>query len=395
MPIRALTKLKRLCCNSGVLDSLKIAIVCDWLTVFAGGERVIYEMHQLFPRAYIYTNIYNKKKCPEFAKADVRQSWLRFIPGAKWAHRLFLPFMPLIFERLDLSDYDLVLSSSHSAAKGILTQPGTLHVTYCHSPMRYVWDHSHSYQNQFRSFLPLQILYKPLLHRIRLWDRLAAERVDRYLTNSKYVAARIQKYYHRESELIAPPVDLSFFVPDEIAERMSTKKKMAYLAVGRLIPYKRFDLAVKACKKLKRPLHIVGEGPELGRLKKLAGKDVVFLGKISDEDLRKEYQKAKALVFPQLEDFGIVPLEAMACGTPVIAYGKGGALETVKENISGLFFDEQTEDSLVKAIQKFEKKKWDEEKISDSVSEFSSARFRSALRHFLENAWKEHREVLG
>ena len=378
-----------------MLDSLKIAIVCDWLTVFAGGERVIYEMHQLFPRAPIYTTLYNKKKCPEFAQADVRQSWLRFIPGAKWAHRLFLPFMPLVFERLDLSEYDLVLSSSHSAAKGILTQPGTLHVTYCHSPMRYVWDHSHSYQNQFRSFLPLQILYKPLLHRIRLWDRLAAERVDRYLTNSKYVAARIQKYYHRESELIAPPVDLSFFVPDAIAERMRTKKKAAYLAVGRLIPYKRFDLAVKACKKLKRPLHIVGEGPELGRLKKLAGKDVVFLGKISDEDLRKEYQKAKALVFPQLEDFGIVPLEAMACGTPVIAYGKGGALETVKENISGLFFDEQTEDSLVKAIQKFEKKKWDEEKISDSVSEFSSARFRSALRHFLENAWKEHREVLG
>ena len=378
-----------------MLDSLKIAIVCDWLTVFAGGERVIYEMHQLFPRAPIYTTLYNKKKCPEFAQADVRQSWLRFIPGAKWAHRLFLPFMPLVFERLDLSEYDLVLSSSHSAAKGILTQPGTLHVTYCHSPMRYVWDHSHSYQNQFRSFLPLQILYKPLLHRIRLWDRLAAERVDRYLTNSKYVSARIQKYYHRESELIAPPVDLSFFVPDAIAERMRTKKKAAYLAVGRLIPYKRFDLAVKACKKLKRPLHIVGEGPELGRLKKLAGKDVVFLGKISDEDLRKEYQKAKALVFPQLEDFGIVPLEAMACGTPVIAYGKGGALETVKENISGLFFDEQTEDSLVKAIQKFEKKKWDEEKISDSVSEFSSARFRSALRHFLENAWKEHREVLG
>ncbi|OGJ42982.1 hypothetical protein A2974_01495 [Candidatus Peregrinibacteria bacterium RIFCSPLOWO2_01_FULL_48_20] len=378
-----------------MLDSLKIAIVCDWLTVFAGGERVIYEMHQLFPRAPIYTTLYNKKKCPEFAQADVRQSWLRFIPGAKWAHRLFLPFMPLVFERLDLSEYDLVLSSSHSAAKGILTQPGTLHVTYCHSPMRYVWDHSHSYQNQFRSFLPLQILYKPLLHRIRLWDRLAAERVDRYLTNSKYVAARIQKYYHRESELIAPPVDLSFFVPDAEAQRMRTTKKMAYLAVGRLIPYKRFDLAVKACKKLKRPLHIVGEGPELGRLKKLAGKDVVFLGKISDEDLRKEYQKAKALVFPQLEDFGIVPLEAMACGTPVIAYGKGGALETVKENISGLFFDEQTEDSLVKAIQKFEKKKWDEEKISDSVSEFSSARFRSALRHFLENAWKEHREVLG
>ncbi len=366
-----------------MLDTLKIAIVCDWLTVFAGAERVVYEMHQLFPKASIYTTLYNKEGCPQFAEADVRQSWLRFIPGAKWAHRLFLPSMPKIFEGMDLRDYDLVLSSSHSAAKGILTQPRTLHVSYCHSPMRYVWDHSHSYQNQFRSFLPLKFLYKPLLHRIRLWDRLASERVDRFLTNSNTVAARIQKYYHKDSTVISPPVDLSFFSPGD-------QKGDAYLAVGRLIPYKRFDLVVEACKKLKRPLRIVGEGPELSRLKKLAGKNVVFLGKISDEELRKEYQNAKALLFPQLEDLGIVPLEAMACGTPVLAYGKGGASETVKENVSGLFFHEQTAESITQTMRKFEKAKWNEAEIVESVSSFSKARFRSELRHFLEKAWKEH-----
>lgn len=371
-----------------MLDTLKIAIVCDWLTVFAGAERVVYEMHQLFPKAPLYTTLYNKKRCPQFAQTDVRQSWLRIIPGASWAHRLFLPAMPLEFERLDLRDYDLVLSSSHSAAKGILTQPGTLHVSYCHSPMRYVWDHSHRYRDQFRSLLPLKYLYKPFLHRIRLWDRLAAERVDRFLTNSNTVAARIQKYYHKESLVIAPPVDLSFFHP-------AGEKGDAYLAVGRLIPYKRFDLVLQACKKMKRPLRVVGDGPELGRLKKLAGKNTIFLGNISDEELRKEYQGAKALIFPQLEDFGIVPLEAMACGTPVIAYGKGGALETVKENVSGLFFFEQTSASITETLKKFEEQKWQAQTIAESVTSFSNIRFRSELHHFLEKAWKEHQEMLG
>lgn len=375
-----------------MLDSLKIAIVCDWLTVFAGAERVVYEMHQLFPNAPIYTTLYNRKACSQFKNADVRESWLRLVPGARSMHRLFLPSMPFIFERMDLSEYDLIISSSHSAAKGIITKPETLHVSYCHSPMRYVWDQSHSYQNQFRSFSPFRFLYKPVLHKIRLWDRLAAERVDKFLTNSAYVGQRIKKYYHRESDVIMPPVDLSFFTTSEVHGD-------SYLAVGRLIPYKRFDLVIEACKKMKRPLKIVGEGPELKRLKKIAssvgGVTVEFLGKISDEDLRSVYQGAKALIFPQMEDFGIVPLEAMACGTPVIAYGKGGALETVTNGVSGLFFCDQTSDSLVEAMKKFEKAKWDPAKIADSVSQFSSARFKSELRHFLESAWKDHQKMLG
>lgn len=371
-----------------MLDDLKIAIVCDWLTVFAGAERVIFEMHQLFPKAPIYTSLYRKSALPSFHQVDIRESSLRFIPGAPAFHRLFLPWMPFIFENLDLSEYDLILSSSHSSAKGIITRPGTLHVSYCHSPMRYVWDHSHSYQDQFKAFSLLKPFYKPILHRIRLWDRLAAERVDRFIANSYYVAKRIEKYYGKKSSVIYPPVDLTTF-------HTGGEKRDHYLAVGRLIPYKRFDLVIEACKTLKRRLHIVGEGPQMNALKKQANNtDLVFLGKISDAELKKEYQSARALLFPQLEDFGLVPLEAMACGTPVIAYGRGGVLETVLEGVGGLFFSKQTSTDLAKSIRLFEKKKWDPVKVAQSVSSYSLARFRSELRHFLENAWKDHQAML-
>lgn len=370
-----------------MLDKLKVALVCDWLTVFAGAERVILEFHELFPNAPIYTTLYNPKNCPQFAKADVRESGLKWIPGARHFHRLFLPWMPRAFERMDLSDYDLVISSCHSASKGIITKPDTLHVSYCHSPMRYVWDQSHQYQKQFDGFSLFRWFFKPILHHIRLWDRLASERVDRFIANSSYVAGRIQKYYGKESTVIFPPVDLHKFTPGEEA------KEDYYLAVGRLIPYKRFDLVVEACKKLSRPLKVVGTGPELKKLQKRAkGSEVEFLGKISDEALKEIYRKAKALIFPQVEDFGIVPLEAQACGTPILAYAKGGALETVKENVSGLFFEEQSVTALAETILAFEKKTWDPKKVAESVEAFSSARFKSELRDFLEKAWKEHKK---
>lgn len=371
-----------------MLDTLKIAIVCDWLTVFAGAERVVYEMHKLFPNAVIHTALYDHKRMKAFHKADVRESFLKWIPFARRFHRAFLPWMPLAFERMDLSEYDIVISSSHSAAKGIITQPKTLHVCYCHSPMRYVWDQSHQYQNQFRSFSLFKPFYKPILHHIRLWDRLAAERPDRLIANSHYIHDRIRKYYKKESQVIHPPVDLSAF-------SVAADHGDSYLAIGRLIPYKRFDLPILAAQKMGISLTVVGDGPEMKRLKKLAkGADVTFLGKVSDEELRKIYQNSKALLFPQVEDFGIVPLEAMACGTPVIAFGKGGALETVKEGVSGLFFEEQTVDSLCSAIQRFERQKWDAHVVADSVSSFSTARFKSELHYFLETAWKEHQAML-
>ncbi|MBT4384318.1 glycosyltransferase [Candidatus Peregrinibacteria bacterium] len=371
-----------------MLDNLKIALVCDWLTVHAGAERVLYEMHMLFPNAPIYTSIYNKNACSEFKNAKVKDSALRYVPGAKKMHKLFLPFMPGIFERLDLSEYDLVISSNHSASKGIITKPETLHVSYCHSPMRYVWDRSHSYLKGQKNFALLRPLYKPMLHKLRLWDRIAADRVDHCIANSEHVSARIKKYYGRESEVILPPVDLTKF-------SKASKKEDYYLAVGRLIPYKRFDLVVQACESLGRPLKIIGSGSELSRLKKMAGPYTEFLENVTDEELSEFYQGAKALIFPQLEDFGIVPLEAMASGTPVIAYGAGGALETVVEGKSGLFFKEQTVKSLSKAIKEFEKKKWPIKKVADTVSTFSNARFRSELNHSLENAWKEHVKMLA
>lgn len=361
------------------LDDLRVAIVCDWLTVYAGAERVIYEMHQLFPKAPIYTTLYDSKACKVFENADVRESGLRFVPFGRKFHRFLFPFMPGVFERMDLDEYDLVISSSHSAAKGVITLPETLHVSYCHSPMRYVWDQSHSYQKGFRIFSLLNFLTRPILHKMRLWDRVAAERVDHFIANSNYISKRIAKYYGRESDVIYPPVDLGKF-------SVGYGERDYYVAVGRLIPYKRFDLVVEAFNKLGKPLKIVGDGPEMAKLKRKAKKNVEFLGRVGDKDLQEIYQGAKALIFPQIEDFGIVPLEAIACGTPVIAYGRGGALETVIDGVSGVFFDEQTGESLAKAVSKFEKQSWNPKEVAKSVEDFGSARFKSELRHFLEKA---------
>lgn len=370
-----------------MLDDLKIAIVCDWLTVFAGAERVVYELTRLFPKATIYTSLFDDKNCAVFKDRTVVESSLKYFPFARKFHRLYLPFMPAIFERMDFSDYDIVISSSHSASKGIITKPGTLHISYCHSPMRYVWDQSHSYQKNFRSFLPLKFLYSPILHRIRQWDRIAADRVDTYISNSKYISRRIKKYYKRDSKVIYPPVNLDFFKP-------SSERENYYLAVGRLIPYKRFDLLVSAFNELKLPLKIVGDGPDFYKLKKIAKNNIEFLGKLSDDDLKNTYSRAKALIFPQVEDFGIVPLEAMSSGTPVIAYAKGGAMESVTENVSGIFFHEQSEEAIIESIKKFEKIKWDTDEVVKSVYKFSPARFRVEILHFIDKAWKEHRKML-
>jgi len=371
-----------------MLDDLKIAIVCDWLTVYAGAERVIFEIHKLFPKAPIYTSLYNKEKCFLFKDADVRESWLKYVPGARNFHQLFLPFMPRIFEDMDFSEFDLVISSSHSVAKGIITKPNTLHVSYCHSPMRYAWDQSHAYVKNYKTFRPLSLVYKPILHKIRIWDKAAADRVDQFVANSDFVKARIQKYYRRDSKVVFPPVDLSFFSP-------ANEKRDAYIAVGRLIPYKKFDLLVQAANKFGFKLKIVGVGSEINKLKKMAHSNIEFLGKVSDQRLMEEYQKSKALVFPQLEDFGIVPLEAIASGTPVIAFNGGGAKETVSDGVSGIFFDEQSVDSIGEAIKRFEKKKWDENKVANSIEKFSQAHFKAKLLNFLEKAWTEHQEMLA
>lgn len=366
-----------------MLDSLRIALVCDWLTDYAGAERVLLKMHELFPKAPIYTTLFDPKRCHVFANADVRTSGLQYFPGAKRFHRVMFPLMPRAFERMDLSDYDLVLSSSHAAAKGIITRPETLHVSYCHSPLRYVWDHSHDYQRQHRRFAPFKTLYRPILHRVRQWDRVAAERVDHYIANSHYIAKRIKKYYGREAEVIHPPVQLNDF-------ELHQEKGESYLAVGRLIPYKRFDLVVEACKRLKRPLKVIGTGSELARLRKMAGPETELLGHVDFETLKAAFAHSKAMIFPQMEDFGIASIEAMASGTPILAYEAGGALETVKQGVSGLFFKEQSVDSVMQAILDFEKQNWEAERVSASVQDFGEQRFKSELRHALVKAYEKH-----
>src|SRR3989338_1794423 len=274
----------------------KIAIVCDWLTDMGGAERVILALHRLYPEAPIYTSIYNRSNLPQFVEADVRTSFLQKLPGAERRHQRYLAQMPLAFEAFDLNEYDVVISSSHSCAKGVITRPDTLHVSYCHSPPRYLWDGSHHYVNEYPwPKILKKTLIPSLLHNLRLWDRAAADRVDEYVANSHYVAGRIQKYYRRESTVIHPPVGL---LPFE-----SVQRDDYYLAVVRLIPYKRFDLIVEAFNVLKKPLKVIGTGNQLKKLQKLASPNVEFLGMVPDESLRRYYQYAKALVFPQMEDF--------------------------------------------------------------------------------------------
>ncbi|MFA5842403.1 MAG: glycosyltransferase [Candidatus Gracilibacteria bacterium] len=362
----------------------RIAIVCDWLTSRGGAERVILALHELFPEAPIYTSIYDAERFPELKNVEVYTSFLQKFPGAKHHHPWYIVGMPLAFESFDFRDYDLVISSSHSCAKGIITKPGTLHLSYCHSPPRYLWDNSHEYVEQYPwpNFLKKTII-PPYLHRLRLWDRAAAERVDRYSANSECVEQRIRKYYRRESEVIYPPVDLGDFMPQD------RKKGDYFLAVGRLTAYKRFDLLVEAFNELHLPLKIVGVGNSEKSLKKMAHSNIEFLGRVSEEELNQLYLGAKAFLFPQLEDFGITAVEAMAHGCPVIAFEGGGALETVKNKVSGLFFKEQTVASLKEAISKFSELEFKPEKVRKEAERFGTEIFMEKMQAFVGKAWEE------
>lgn len=360
----------------------KIAIVCDWLTDMGGAERVILALHLLYPDAPIYTSIYNRPNLPQFAEADVRTSFLQKMPGATRRHQRYLAQMPLAFESFDLDDYDVVISSAHSCAKGVITKPDTLHVSYCHSPPRYLWDGSHRYVEEYPwPRLLKRTLIPSMLHDLRVWDRAAADRVDVYVANSNYVAARIEKYYRRESTVIHPPVELTLFEPSE--------REDFYLAVGRLIPYKKFDLIVEAFNRLKKPLKIVGVGNQLNALKKLASPSVEFLGAVPEHQLRELYRSARALIFPQVEDFGITPLEAMGGGCPVIAFAGGGALETVKDRESGLFFHEQTVEALEQAVLDFEGMSFDTAKVRAQAELFDSKVFATEFGDFVQRSWEK------
>lgn len=352
------------------LKQVRVALVTDWLTSEAGAEQVTLSLSRLFPEAPIYTSVRVPERTPSFEGKDIRTSFLQRWPLHR-RQQLFPAYRPLAFESFDFEGFDLVISSASAESKGIIVKPGTVHLCYCHTPTRYYWSDYHAYRErlEFGLLNPLVRSLMPYLtNYLRLWDLAAARRVDHFVANSSEVQARIKKYYGRESEVIHPPVALGNFKP--------AKKRGDYLlSVGRLVPYKRVDLIVEAANRLQLPLKISGEGPERSRLEKLAGPTVELLGRVPAPELPALYAGARAFVFAAEEDFGIVPVEAMASGVPVVAYGRGGIQDSVVPGETGVFFMEQTADSLVAALKAFRPEDFGPKKLRSHSEQFSEARF--------------------
>lgn len=345
---------------------MRVALTTDWLTTFGGAERVLLELHQMFPAAPVYTSLYSPDKLPEEMRGwDVRTSFLQRIPFARQRYQGLMPLMPLAFESFDFRDFDVVITTNHACAKGIITRPGTLNLCYCYTPCRYIWDLYQDYTED-HMFRPL---IAPVAHWLRMWDRLAADRVDHFVAISQEVAGRIWKHYRRESEVIYPPVAVDRFHPTGKAP------EDFYLMVSRLVPYKRVDLAVEACNRLGRRLVVVGEGSERARLERMAGPTVTFLGRRPDEEVANLYARCRALLFPGHEDFGIAPVEAQAAGRPVIAYARGGALETVVDGTTGVFFDQQTAEAIAEAALRLDRLNIDPGMCRQNANRFSVAEF--------------------
>lgn len=325
---------------------MRVAIIHYWLVNWRGGEKVLEEILGIYPEADIYTHVYDEELTEFRLKGkNIHKTFINRLPKAKKYYQKYLPLMPIALEQLDLRDYDLVISSESGPAKGVITGPDALHICYCHSPMRYVWD---MYPDYIASSGRITRWFmRPLIHYLKIWDRLSADRVDYFIANSNFVAKRINKYYRRDAEIIYPPVDIDDF-------KLIEEKSDFYLVLGQLTPYKRADLVVEAFLGNEKKLVVIGDGEQYEELKTKENENITILGRTSWEECKRYLSNAKALIFPGVEDFGMVPVEAMACGTPVLAYAKGGALETVVEGCSGLFFSEQTIGSLNVCITKFE-----------------------------------------
>ncbi|MFH0952048.1 MAG: glycosyltransferase [Patescibacteria group bacterium] len=362
---------------------MKVALIHEHLAQDGGAENVLRSFQKIYPEAPTYTLVYNKKEAnPEFHGKDIRTSFIQRSPWGVRHYRWYLTLMPTAIESFDLSSYDVVLSSASAFAKGVITQPHTMHVCYCHSPTRYLWTDSHSYvqglnySNFIKKFIP------PFLSRLRVWDKLAADRPDYYLANSLTVKKRITKYYRRHSDVIHPPVSVEQFT-------ISDKIGNYYLIGGRLVSYKRYDLAVQAFNKLGLPLKIYGTGPEYKKLKEMAKDNIEFLGQVTNEERKKLYAECIAFIHPQEEDFGITPLEAMASGRPTIAYAAGGALETILPGITGEYFEDQDWESLADKVIRLKPENYDPLKIRAHAEEFSEEKFKTRIKQYIEDKWRE------
>jgi len=369
---------------------MKIALVHDFLTQNGGAEKVLRAFKQAYPEAPIYVLFADKNKfAPTFNPKDIRESFLAKMPFILSKYRYYLSMMPSAIESLNLNDYDVVLSSVSAFAKGVITKPETVHISYCHTPTRYLWSDTHEYVENLKMpglmkrFLELQ------LNKLRVWDKLAAERVDYFVANSHIVKDRIAKYYNQSSAVIYPPVETNkFYITD--------KPGAYYLAGGRFVPYKRFDLIIDAFNRLALPLVIYGDGPEYENLRRRAKSNIKFVtGQLTDADLTKLYSECIAYIQPQLEDFGITAVESMASGRPVIAYAKGGSLETVKEGVSGTFFKYQDWASLVDAVMRFRPEDYDAKTIKQYAERFSLENFKTQIRNFVNEKYQEKKDAIA
>lgn len=358
---------------------MRVALVYDWINTFGGAERVLLELYRIFPQAILFTSVYDRENTPWAKVFQIKTSFLQKIPFAS-SHHEFLPLLtPFAFENFVFDDFDLVISVTSTCAKGIITKPQTLHVCYLLTPTRYLWSHRDFYfRNRFFKFVSF-----PAISYLRRWDLVAAARPDYLIAISKTVQMRVKQFYNRDCVVIYPPVAIEKF--------RNTKKQRGdyFLVVSRLVPYKRIDLVIRVFNKLQLPLIIVGSGRQEFFLKSIAGSTIKFVKDLTDEELIRYYEGCRALILPSEEDFGIVSVEAQAAGKPVIAYNKGGAQETIKENITGIFFNEQTVNALIKAIEYFEKINFSEKECRDNSKRFSRDFFRKKffrqIKQFLSN----------
>lgn len=354
---------------------MKVALVHYWLVTMRGGEKVLEELCKMFPQADIYTNVYNPDKISQVIKQHkIYTTKVNKFPLAKKLYQKYMPFMPNALMQLDLTDYDLIISSESGPAKGVCPSPNAFHLCYCHTPMRYIWDMYYEYAKKSNALI--RLFMKMISPKLRIWDVTSSNLVDHFVANSSFVQARIQRYYNRKATVVYPPCDIEKYLNNP------RNPKDFYLFFGQLVGYKRADLAIEACIRLKRKIVVIGEGKSKKAKEYLKSGYVTFTGRVSNESVAEYLSNAKALLFPGIEDFGIIPVEANSAGCPVLAYKKGGAIDSIKESVTGLFFEEQTVDSLMNCIQEFEQKEnqfTDRKLFTEHVQQFSAKEFKNEI----------------
>ncbi|HDQ23092.1 MAG TPA: glycosyltransferase family 4 protein [Candidatus Uhrbacteria bacterium] len=361
---------------------MKVALLHDYLNQAGGAERVLLALAELFPDAPIHTLIHDKKRLLGFENKNIKTSFLQKMPFSSSHIRWYLPLMPSAIEQLDLSGHDIVISSTSALIKGVITHPQTLHICYCHTPTRYLWSEAHQYHKEIKEGKIVKNFLPYILNNLRLWDQVAAQRVNYFIANSNFIAQRIKNYYNRESAVIYPPVDTeNFYTSNELGDY--------YLIISRLKPYKKVNLAIQAFNKLNIPLKIIGIGEEEKKLKKMAKPNIEFLGAVSEEEKRSYLSRCLALIHPQTEDFGITAVEAMASGRPVIAYAEGGSLETVVNGESGIFFNEQSWEALIDTVIKFKPQEFDPHAIKNHAEKFNSKNFYQQIKNFVDKSYQK------